>query len=275
MKKAIALVLALLMCAGVAQAEWAEGTGPSQPYTGVPEVNLDEEMGYMMFYPIDKADLGVRMRVETACQRLYVYLPREDVKAADATFHLCSEAVKKGAIWSTKMSNTDAVRQRDLTEDEKIGLLWGGGTCFEILLPETLELGQTYFINMERGCIVSDSGVESPEVGGTDAWRFTLEGDYGVSRMSYRRALDNGKYEEQLVNPQAGDEIRFDLVLGGDAAAAVVNRFSDESVEFETTYFVESGEIVGLVTKENPQWFVMFLDAQGNELSRVEFWQMQ
>ena len=167
------------------------------------------------------------------------------------------------------MSNTDAVWQRDLTEDEKIGLLWGGGTCFEILLPETLELGQTYFINMERGCIVSDSGVESPEVGGTDAWRFTLEGDYGVSKMSYRRALDNGKYEEQLVNPQAGDEIRFDLTLG-DAAMAVVYGNS-QSVDFLQLLWTEDAEVIGTVTGPQPSWGVIFLDQQGQEMGRVQF----
>lgn len=273
MKKAIALVLALIMCMGVAQAaQWEEGTSPSQPYPGVPEIKLDEQMGYMMFYPTDKAQMGVKMGIETACQRLYIYLPREDVKAGDATFYLCSEAVKRGEIWKTAMSNTEAVTQRPITEEELDGLLWGGGTCFEIKLPETLELGTTYFVNMERGCIVSDDGVDSPEVGGTDAWTFTLEGDWGVNKMTYRRALDNGKYEEGLLSPKGGDEIRFDLVLGGDAVAAVVNRFADESVEFDSSYFTESGEVTGMVMKENPQWLVVFLDDSGNELNRVEFW---
>lgn len=273
MKKVIALALALMMCLGAAQAaEWAGGTSPSRPYPGVPEIDLNEQLGYMMFYPTDKSAQGVKMGVENACQRLYIYLPREDVKAGSGTFYLCSEAVKRGEIWKTAMNDSEAITQRAISEAELEGLLWGGGTCFEIKLPQTLELGTTYFINMERGCIVSDSGVDSPEVGGTDAWTFQLEGDWGVSKMSYRRALGNGKYEEDLLTPAAGDEIRFDLVLGGDAVAAVVNRFQDESVEFEELYFTESCEVTGVVTKENPQWFVTFLDAAGNALNRVEFW---
>lgn len=273
MKKAIALVMALMLCAGIAQAaEWEEGTSPGQPYPNMPEINLDEQMGYMMFYPTEKSGQGAKMGIESACQRLYIYLPREDVKAGDGTLYLCSEEVKRGEIWKTSMNDTAAVTQRAIREEELDGLLWGGGTCFEVKLPRTLELGKTYFINMERGCIVSEGGVDSPEVGGTEAWRFTLEGDWGVNGMEYRRSLGNNKYEEGLLTPQAGDEIRFDLVLGGDAVAAVVNRFQDESVEFETTYYAESAEVTGVVTKENPQWFVMFLDDAGNELNRVEFW---
>ena len=273
MKKAIVLALALMMLVSVAQAaEWAEGTSPSQPYPGVPKINLEEQIGYMMFYPKDKPEQGVKLGVENACQRLYIYLPREDVKAGSGTFYLCSEEVKRGELWKTAMNNTAAVTQRPITEEELDSLLWGSGTCFEIKLPQTLELGTTYFINMERGCIITDSGVDNPEVGGTDAWRFQLEGEWGVSKMTYRRPLGGGKYEEDQLTPQAGDEIRFDLVLGGDAVAAVVNRFQDESVEFEEQYFTESCEVTGIVTKENPQWFVTFLDASGNALNRVEFW---
>ena len=44
MKKSIALILVMLLCATSAMAaEWGEGRSPSQPYEGVPAVNLDEE----------------------------------------------------------------------------------------------------------------------------------------------------------------------------------------------------------------------------------------
>ena len=167
------------------------------------------------------------------------------------------------------MNNTDVVTVRPITEAELIGLLWGGGTCFEILLPETLVLGQSYFVNMEEGCIVSDDGVNSPTIGGTDSWKFTLEGDYGISAMQYRRPQGNG-YEEGVLNPEEGDEIRFDLTLGGEVAMAVIYR-GNESVDFEETFYGQSGEVIGKVTGENPIWGVLYLDDQGEQVDRFEF----
>ena len=266
MKKATVLLLALLMIVSVAQAaEWRDGTSPSRPYSGVPEVNLSEEFGYLMFYP------NMTMGTENFCHKLYVYTPREDVKASNATFYLCSEAKRNGAIWSTRMNNTNAITVRPITEAELAGLIWGGGTCFEILLPESLVLGQSYFVNMEEGCIVSSDGVKSPTIGGTDNWAFELEGDYGVSAMQYCRPQGNG-YEEGVLNPKNGDEIRFDLVLGGEAATAIVYRGND-SVDFDETTFDQSGEVIGRVTGESPVWGVLFLDAQGNQVDRVEIGQ--
>ena len=121
-----------------------------------------------------------------------------------------------------------------------------------------------------------------------------LEGDYGVSGMEYRRALGGAaqatemiveeaspdesgepaapevEYQTGITKPQAGDNIRFDLTLGGDAAMAVLYCYYS-SVDFQMTYFEESCEVTGTVLTDNPFWGVMFLDAQGNELRRVEF----
>ena len=264
MKRATALLMALLMLVGVAQAAgWSDGTAPDQPYAGVPKVNLSEEFGYLMFYP------KTPMVEEHFCQQLFIYTPREDVEASDAMFYLCSEAKRDGAIWSTPMNNTDVVTMRPITEEELDGLLWGGGTCFEVFLPETLALGQNYFVNMEEGCLVSNDGVKSPTVGGTDSWAFTLEGDYGISAMQYRRPQGKG-YEEGVLNPEEGDEIRFDLVLGGEAESAVIYRGND-SVDFDETIYEQSGEVIGQVTGENPVWGVLFLDAQGDQVDRIEF----
>lgn len=271
MKRVMALALAMLLCAGVAlAAEWPEGTSSSQPYPGRPQVDLNEEFGYLMFYPDQDVEKGLQLFMSQACQHLYIYLPREDVKLGDGTFYLCSE--RPGVIWQTKMNNTDAITLRPMDEEELEGLLWGGGVCVEIKLPKTLELGRDYFVNMTRGCLIAGNGIDSPEVGGTDAWSFRVEGDYGVNLMEYRRPLGNGKYEEGILHPQAGDEIRFDLVLGGDAVMAVVNRYRDNTVEFETQLYETSGEVTGIVLSDDPVWYVMFMDAQGAELNRVEFW---
>lgn len=265
MKRIIAwMLIALLLFAGTAQAsEWPEGTGPSKPYDNVPELDLNETMGYMMFHP------SAELPVETACQRLYIYLPREDVHAGEGTLFLCKDGARN-ELWRTAM-NGETVTQRALNEAELSGLMWGGGTCFEILLPRSLELGQTYYVNLERGCIVTDAGVENPQIGSADAWRFTLEGEYGVSGMEYRRAKANGGYEEGLLAPEPGDEIRFDLTLGGDATTAVIYAYGD-TVDFLTVMTSASGEITGTVTAEHPSWGVLFLDAEGTELNHVTFW---
>ena len=263
MKKAITLLLVLLMLVGVAQAEWREGTSPSQPYEGVPNVDLSEEFGYLMLYPNDN-----NLQVEHFCQRLYIYTPREDVKASDGIFYLCSGDKKDGEIWSTPMNDADVVTVRPITEGELLGLIWGGGTCFEVRLPESLELGKSYFVNMEEGCMFSDGGVKSPTVGGTDSWTFSLEGEYGISAMQIRRPRGND-YVEGILDAQSGDEIRFDLVLGGEAETAVLYRGND-SVEFDETAFEQSGEVIGEITGENPVWGVLFFDDQGNQVDRIE-----
>lgn len=260
MKRLFAILLAMLMlCACVAQAaEWADGKSPSKPYSGVPEVNLSENIGYMMFYP------NPTMRIQYACQRLFIYLPREDVKAGNGQLHLYTQ--EDGEIWSTMMSNPIAVTVRPATEEELTGLMWGSGTCFEIKLPKTLELNKYYYVNLERNCIVTlDGMLDNPEVGGTTDWGFTVGGMYGVSGMEYLRDGETALY------PMAGDTIRFNLVLGGDAVQAVLFAYND-SVNFPLTLFTYGGEITGSVSAGSPAWGVIFLDAEGNELQIVEFY---
>ena len=267
MKRILVLVLvAMMLCASMAQAaEWTNGRSPSQPYEGQPPVNLDEEFGYLMFYP------NKGMAAQNSCQKLFIYLPREDVKAGSATFYLVSLDDNK-EIWRTAMDNTDAVTMRPITEPELAGLLWGGGVCFEILLPKTLELGKTYFVNMERGCVVTTNGIDSPEVGGTDAWKFTVEGDWGVNNMEYIHTAVGAEEGETVAHPQVGDEIRFELVLGGEATMAVLYGYGD-SVDFLTTMYQESTTVTGTVAAASPSWGVMFLNASGEELSREEFYE--
>lgn len=265
MKRIIALALVLLLTiAGTAQAsEWAEGLSPSRPYTDQPEVDLNEQLGYMLFYP------NAQRAAQHMCQRLYVYLPRQDVHAGEGTLYLFTET--GDAVWNCAMNDTAHVTRRDITEDERDWLLWGSGVCFEIVLPRTLDLGQTYVVNMTRGCIVTDQGAESSQIGGEDAWRFTVEGEYGVGGMEYRRMQENGRYEEGLASPQTGDEVRFDLVLDGDAAMASIYQYNG-SMDFLTTVYTQSAEVTGTVTAESPYWGIIFLDAEGSILKQVAFW---
>lgn len=256
MKKLITLALALLLGVTAALAA-AEGWNPGQPYEGVPPIDLAEQLGYMLFYP--NAD----MAPEALCDRLYVYLPRDDAQPGDGALLLFTDGAE---AWRTPMT-APCVTARPLTADEQDSLLWQSGTCFEIVLPRSLTLGQTYVVNMERGAIVAGE-VTNAQIGGADAWTFTLAGDYGLSAIEYRRPAATGD-EGLILAPQPGDQLRFDLVLGGDAVAAAL--YSDGSVTFQPSYFTDSGEVTGTVTGDAPSWGVIFLDADGNPLTRADF----
>ena len=263
MKKLITIALtAILLCTGIACAQgWRDGLGPAKPYVGNPEIDLSKQMGYMTLYP------SAKMIAYNACQRLAIYLPREDLKLGDGTFYLYAQGGRQ-PLFEMDMDDSDAVSMRPMKETELDSLLWGGGTCIEIVLPRTLELGQSYFVNLTEGAFVSEGGVKSPAIGGTDMWTFTLEGDYGISGMEYSR---KGAKAGSITRAKAGDTIRFDLVLGGEAEEAVVYGH-DDTVDFLITHYDEDGEIVGDVLADNPEWGVMFLDAFGNIVGQVEIY---
>ena len=268
MKRIFALVLAVMMLCAVAQAaEWVEGTSPSKPYPDQREVDLTETFGYMMFYP--NHGLGA----QNSCQKLFIYTPREDVTVGEGKLYLGE--LEDGLIWSTPMNDTSAVTQRPITEAELNGLLWGGGTCFEILLPKTLELGKNYVVNLELGAMkTTDGKVNNWEVGGTDMWYFTVEGDWGVSNMEYLHYEEGSEDGETVMHPTAGDTISFDLVLGGDAVRAIVYSYGeDATVDFLVQVYDESGVVTGTVLAENPAWGVQFMDADNNVLSREDFFE--
>ena len=260
MKKWIAAVLAMLMlCAGMAQAaEWPEGKSPSKPYLNLPEINLNQNIGYMIFSP------SAIVPVQYSCQRLFIFLPREDVKAGDGKLHLYSE--KGSKIWSTTLSNDEAVTKREIAEDELEGLMWGGGTCFEIKLPKTLDLGKSYYVNLDEGCLVAeDDSVRNLAVTGSDKWAFSVDGEFGVSGVEY---LHEG---EATLSPASGDAIRFDLQLGGEAVSAVLISY-ENSVSFYNTKYSQSVEVKGSVTGGSPKWAVRFLDAANNVIEEVTFY---
>lgn len=251
MKKAITLALALLMlCAGTALAsDWQ----PGKPYEGVPEVDLTQSLGYVMFYP------NSELAVNHACQRLYVYLPRTDVKAGSGSLHLYGGS---GEIWSTVM-DAEAVTLRPMREAEMEMFQWEDGVCFEIKLGHSLPLNEQCYVNLDVNCIVVEgSDLGNQAIKGPDEWPVLVGGDFGVGGVEY---LHDGAI---TLAPTAGDAIRFDLTVGGDVALAAMYS-PDASVSFAVGAYSESCEVVGEVTGDTPTWGVIFLDANGNELGRV------
>ena len=259
MKRTLTLFLFFTLCLSTAlAAEWPEGLGPGKPYSAVKEVNPEEELGYMMFYP-SQDDPAAKL-----CRTLFIYLPREDVAPGDGTLQLCTR--KDGAVLSIPMRDEALVLKRPLTETELTALRWGGGTCFEIQLPTSLQFGKDYYVKLAEGCIVTQGGLQSPAISKKNAWSFMLSGDYGIGGLAYRRP----QVSEPVVTPQAGDEISFELLLGGNAASAALYS-RDASVDFPVTSYQASGHVTGTVIGDSPTWGVLFFDEAGNPLDQLEF----
>ena len=259
MKRWIALMLLVVMMVPTAAmaASWEDGRSPSKPYVGVPEVDLDKTLGYMMFYPNSK------MAAEHFCNKLMVYLPRTDAQAGKGRLYFCSE--ENGEELRFRFNDEKYVVKRDMTEDELNSLLWGEGVCFEITLPVSLKLGAKYFVNMERNAITANKGkVTNNILGGTESWAFTLEGEYGMGNLQYRHQVKEEEYETVLT-PAPGDEVVFDVTLGGEAKMAALYCW-DDTMAFDSVTIKESGTVVGHVLKESPEWGIIFMDEKGNEL---------
>ena len=283
MKRWITVLLALALLTSTALAsEWKDGRSPAKPYAGLPEVNLEETLGYIMFYPNSK------MSYPHNCRALQVYLPRRDVVAGSGTLYLCSEENGEEARYA--FNDGEHVNLRDMTADELDALLWDDGVCFEIRLDAPLKMQGAYFVNLEENCIVTEDGkIGNKTIGGTDSWAFETNAEYGFENLIYRRALESEGAEEEaeeteeteeteeaeqeyeiLPEPEVGAELAFDLVLGGEAKMAALYCLND-SMEFETTMFTESGTVTGTILTETPAWGVVFLDEAGNALWSDEF----
>lgn len=199
MKKClIACALALLMTATPVAAEWKEGRSPAQPYAGVPEVDLSQTMGYIMMYPRTK------MPAEHFCDKLEIYLPREDVKLGDGTLRLYG---KDGEILSVKFSESDLVELRPLNDIEMEGLMWGGGTAIVITLPVSFTIGESYYVTMEEGCFTAENGsVVSPGYTKNTVWTPVLSGDFGINALSYTEGTyASGMSAAAAAAPASGD----------------------------------------------------------------------
>ena len=246
MKKLICLIVALMLLTSAAMAaEWGPGRSAAKPYDGVSEVDLNATMGYILLYPRETV-----LPAKSFCNQLIIYLPREDLKPAKGKISV----YRAGKLWqSYDFSDPYHVSLRPLTEDELDGLIWGGGVCVVITLDESLTIGQSYYVTMEEGCFTNTAEtVKSLAISGKDTWKPAVTGDYGVNAMRY-----------------TGDRVTFDLLLGGDAVAAVVYSNND-SVRFAEKQYTASGTITGEVTGGDVTWGVVFVNAMGDILDVVK-----
>ncbi|MBQ8110244.1 MAG: hypothetical protein IJ124_08820 [Clostridia bacterium] len=275
MKKVVALVLVCLFCVASAYAaEWADGLSPAQPYSGKPEINLNETMGYMTLYP------NVRRNIvaERFCDVLEMYFPREDIVLGEGNLTLCDES---GEVVKVSFADPNCVELRPLEELELEGLLWGSGSCIEIHLPVSLRFDTAYYVLMDEGCFsAADGKVVNPQISSQEAWIPQVVGDYGIGGLYYSTPLPEPADDEEEAAqkelpveyksvPEVGDAIHFDLVMGGDAKTAVVYSEND-SVLFKDIEYSESCTVTGTITGEELDWGVVFLNEAGEVLYIVD-----
>ena len=297
MKRLFAVILICLFCAtGAFAAEWGEGLGPDQPLPGVRKLNLNREMGYSYTYP------RPGLEAKHFCNVLEIYLPREDITLGEGHAHLYDST---GEILDIDFANPDQVQLRVQHENELIAKKWGSGVCIEIYLPMSLKLNESYYVLMDMNCFnAGNRKISNYDLTKPDQWTPLVTGDYGISGLYYcapaapeaaeeggrpanaaeaaeaaeateateateAEAQDSAEATagEPKYNPTAGDEIHFDLVLGGDAKTAVV--YSDnESALFPIMSFTESGHVTGSVAKDALDWGVVFL-GENNEVVQI------
>jgi len=284
MKKLFAVILVCLLCMTAANAaEWGEGLGPEQPYPGVRKIELDKEMGYCFTYP------RPGLEASRICDTLEIYLPREDVELGEGHAHLYDST---GEIVDIDFANPEQAEVRPLEEAELEALRFGGGVCVEMHLPVSLKFGESYYVLMDLFCFSAAGGkIPNYDLTQDNQWTPVLNGDFGISGVCYCNAPaqpeaseEDEEAEEEAeptaepeeaapaepkYNPVVGDEIHFDLVLGGDAKSAVV--FSENgSAYFDVFEFNESATVVGTVTKGDLDWGVVFLDENDEPVDVVK-----
>ena len=264
MKKIFAIILALVMCAGMSAmaAEWAEGLGPNKPYSGSPEVDFSETIGYMMFLPINKANIA------PGANTLSIFLPREDVETGSGTLKLFS---KEANLVEEIAISAETMVARPMLDVELNAMMWGCGTAFEIELAKPLERNHHYYVQMTEGCIKdANTDVVSPAITGKKSWVFDTEMDSYVDSITFYRAVE-GQAEPVVVETvQPGDTAKLSVILAEDVAAAAV--YCDSGVILpDVSYVEQSGEIiVRFPATGEVKWGVIFVDENGMGIYSAE-----
>lgn len=264
MKKLIALILVCLVCLTTAYAaEWSDGLSPEQPMHNFEKVNFKNTLGYFMMWPTQKFP-ALRF-----CDVLEMYLPRNDLELGEGKITLCDA---NGEIAVMDCADPAQVELRPMEESElqfPWGS-WGWGSCLEVHLPVSLEFDKDdYYVLMDEGCIVDPANnTKSLSLTAPNQWNPLLQDEFGIGDLRYTKPAEEDEEPEITAAPAVGDNVRFELKLGGNAKEAVV--FSEnDSVYFEPFQFTESGTVTGTVTGEDVGWGIIFLDEEGKQLDML------
>lgn len=251
----LALLIAICMiCTGVAVAEgaqytafplWENGLSAQKPYEDLPEVDLTEKLGYMMFYPTN----GSVADVQT--DALEIYLPRTDVSAGDGKINLLDK--KSGEIVASfALSDSDHVAFEvvDAADLEWIG--WETGTQILVTLDTSLFIDREYYVTLDEAAIVvKEYAVANPEMTTQRGWSFSTAADYGV--------------ESVTLEEDGSNTVR--IKLGGSAVEAYPFLIGEGEISTDVEMLSENGSIsIQQTDSENDQWGIAFADADGNAL---------
>ncbi len=251
----LAVLLALVFASAQAFAEsapvWNNGQSPSQPYKGVPPVDLTQKLGYMVFTPLNNDN------ADDVLTSLTIYLPREDVKAGEGALSVY-EKDGKAPLEVVSFSDAARVSVAPIDQETLNWLYWESGVAFTVRIANALDADKGYYVSMEENCIVSaDGAVGNIALDGKKGWAFTTNAEAGVTART--RSGD-----EAL---KVGDSVRMEVKLGGDATSAMV--FCDtEAVSSEDHPLTESGTLTARYEKAgSARWGVAFMDEAGSLLS--------
>ena len=257
MKRIIVICLAvMLLCSNALAATWADGLGPQKPYSGTPEVDFNETIGYMLFYPVNGSN------VIAGNDEISIYLPREDVETSEGTFYLYS---KEENLVEEIVINAETMVARPMTEEELEATMWGCGTAFTVKLSQPTVENRHYIVQLTEGCIVStEYEAVSPAIAGEDAWTFNTETDNDIKSITYTRVVEGEEKPAVVEDVQVGDSATISIVMGEETAYAVI--FCDEGIILpEANYFTESGDtVVRVPANGTVAWGIAYFDAENN-----------
>lgn len=264
MKKVVALILALMMCAAVAvAAEWPEGLSPQKPYFGSPEVDFNESFGYMMLLPLNGKSVAPGM------DTLSIFMPRDDVELAEGTVKLFT---KEDGLVEEIAIGSESIVLREMTDAELEDLMWGSGKVLEVKLSQPMAANCNYYVQMTEGSLIAEGyEVASPKIDGKKAWTFSTEVKSYVEKMQYCRMVEGKEEPETIETVQVGDMAKISVVIGEDVKAAAL--YCDEGTMIsEQTYIEESGEMtVNFPANGEVKWGVVFLDAENKAVYNVDY----
>ena len=308
MKKFFALILVIILVGSAAlAAEWPAGRSAAQPYEGSPEIDLTKTVGYIILYPRAKMPAktfcdtleiflpreDIELADGTVALMELVEGEAQEVCSANfaesASLRAMTEAemntlrwgsgvvveiklpvslefgehqyyvtmtegcftAAKGTLPSLTIAKPEAWAPVIQGDYGVSGLRYTDGELAPEATPEP-EIETEIVFDMEPD---AEDGEEEPE----ETPEPTPEPEED------EEAVDEGP----VADPDTGDDIRFDLVMGGDAAFAVI--YSDnDSVYFDEIQYESSTEVTGKVVKDDLSWGVVFLDANGGVLQAID-----
>ena len=251
----LALLIAIcIICTGAAVAEgtqesvfplWENGLSAQRPYEDLPEVDLTEKLGYMMFYPTNNsvADIGTKV--------LEIFFPRTDVSAGDGKISLLDK--ESGTlIASYPMSDGKHVAFAAASAKDLEWLGWETGMQALITLDASLFIDREYYVTFDKAAIVvRDYEIENPAMTTQRGWSFSTASNYGV---------------EGLTVNEDGNTI-VQIKLGGSAIEAYPFLIGEGDLNTDMDMLSENGSITIQASSGKVEWGIAFADANGNVLA--------